>query len=44
MDHNRLAIMCVFGAATGSILRLILIDISEGRNAVEKGTACSSFW
>ncbi|CAB4013971.1 Hypothetical predicted protein, partial [Paramuricea clavata] len=33
MDHDRLAIMCVFGAATGSIFLLIFRNNSEYRNA-----------
>ncbi|CAB4027823.1 Hypothetical predicted protein, partial [Paramuricea clavata] len=33
MDHDRLAIMCVFGAATGSIVLLISRDISGYSNA-----------
>ena len=37
MDHDRLAIMFVFGAATGSILLLIQKGISGHRNAWEKG-------
>ena len=37
MDHDRLAIMCVFGSAAGSIVLLIFQNISENRNAWEKG-------
>ena len=36
MDHDRLAIMCVYGAATGSILLLITKSISGQKNAWEK--------
>ena len=38
IDNDRLTIMCVFGAATGSILNLVLNNgIAEGRNAWEIG-------
>ena len=36
IDNDRLAIMCVFGAAAGSIL-LLIFDRAEGRNAWETG-------
>ena len=38
IDNDRLAIMCVFGAATGSISNLMLeTDLTVGGNAWETG-------
>jgi hypothetical protein len=43
MDHDRLAIMCVFGAATASIMLLIFEGISGYSNAWGKGRNEFSF-
>jgi hypothetical protein len=43
MDHDRLAIMCVFGSATGDILLLIDQTISGNSNSWEKGRNELSF-
>ena len=38
IDNDRLAIMCVFGAATGSIIGLVLKEFGAfGKNAWETG-------
>jgi hypothetical protein len=43
MDHDRLAIVCVFGAATASIMLLIFKSISGYGNAWGKGRNEFSF-
>ena len=37
IDHDRLSAMFVFGAATGSVIRLVFSDLNESGNSWEKG-------